>query len=258
MGGIHMGLGYIIGCFFSILFWKIDRQVIYFKINETLKKVIKNQVILLFFYIFFIMFLCIMLSRIKNGEIFNGITTFLITDISSTERKNLKRKEKVHFYDSISLISRSIVCGFIAPFLYVILLGNSFAIFYTFIYNISLIYKFSLITLCFNLLTFIPAFVAQGFLYIVYVTRNKKFSLDFKGDYFLNSYMNPMLNVDILAAYVESVNFYHYFSKKNTSYLKGYGEYRNKINHICIKDYISISYGICMIWFIIFFLIFRY
>lgn len=250
-----MGVGYVLGCFFSILFWKIDRQRIYFKINNIFKKILKNQIIILSFYYLCIILLCLGLSIIKNKEIFNGITAFLITDISNSERKNLKRREKVHFYDSISIISRSTVCGFIAPFLYIVLFGNNFAIFYTLTYNLHIISNLNFINLCFNILTFIPAFIVQGFLYIIYAIRNKKFSLDFKGDYFINSYMNPMLNVDILAAYVESVNFYHYFSKKNTSYLKSYGEYKNKINHICIKDYISISYVICMIWFIIFFLI---
>lgn len=250
-----MGVGYVIGCFLSILFWKIDRQKICIKINNVLKKIIKNQILLLFFYYLCTALLVLGLSSIKSKEIFNCIAAFLMTDISNSERKNLKRKEKVHFYDSISIISRSTVCGFIAPFLYVILFGNSFGIFYTLIYNIHVISNLYFTTLCFNILTFIPAFIAQGFLYIIYVTRNKKFSLDFKGDYFINSYMNPILNVDILAAYVESVNFYHYFSKKNTSYLKSYGEYTNKINQICIKDYLSISYGTCMIWFIIFFLI---
>ncbi|MBM7869393.1 hypothetical protein JOC70_000862 [Clostridium pascui] len=250
-----MGVGYVLGCFFSILLWKIDRQMIYRRINNTLKKVAKNPVIPVFFYYLCAVLLCIWLSDINNKEIFNGITAFLVTDISNSERKSLKKREKVHFYDSISIISRSTACGFIAPFLYIMLFGNSFAIIYTLTYNLRIISDLNLITLCFNISTFIPAFIAQGFLYIIYVTRNKKFSLDFKGDYFINSYINPMLNIDILAAYVESVNFYHYFSKKNTSYLKSYGEYKNKIDQICIKDYISISYGICMIWFIIFFLI---
>ncbi|WP_027624810.1 hypothetical protein [Clostridium lundense] len=181
----------------------------------------------------------------------------MVIDISNTEKKNLNKKEKVHFYDSISIISRSIVCGFVAPLLYILLFGNIGAIVYTFVYNISLQNNIKLFNYLFNIITILPAALSQLFLYIIYITRNKKFSIDFKGDYITNLYKKPLLNVDILAAYVESVNFYHYFSDKNTDYLKSYGDYKNKINNICIKDYLSIAYAICMINFIIFFMTIR-
>ena len=32
-------------------------------------------------------------------------------------------------------------------------------------------------------------------------------------------------------------------------YLKSYGEYNNKIDDVCIKDYLSLSYSICFILF---------
>jgi hypothetical protein len=69
--------------------------------------------------------------------------------------------------------------------------------------------------------------------------------------------MRPLLNVDILGAYVESVNFYYLHSSKNTDYLKSYGEYTKKIDDVCIKDYLSIGYGICLIIFIIFFILMK-
>ncbi len=62
----------------------------------------------------------------------------------------------------------------------------------------------------------------------------------------------PLLNVNILAAYIESVNFYFYYHENNMHYLKSYGDYNNKIDDVCIKDYISISYSICFIVFTMF------
>ncbi|KAJ53352.1 hypothetical protein BD780_002295 [Clostridium tetanomorphum] len=183
------------------------------------------------------------------------IITFLVIDISNTERKNLEKREKIHFYDSISIISRSVVCGFIAPIFYILIFGNISALVYSFIYNISIQNDIKLFNFLFNIGTIIPCIFVQLYLYIIYVLRNKKLCIDFKGDYFINFYMSPLLNVDILAAYVESVNFYYYFNHNSTDYIKSYGDYKNKINDSCIKDYLSISYGICMVSFILFFIL---
>ncbi|PRR78714.1 hypothetical protein CLLI_12960 [Clostridium liquoris] len=252
------GVGYLIGCLLSIILWKIDRQEIYYKLNYNLKKIIKHNALLSAVYIGVIILICLLLHSINNAELANGITTFLVIDISNTERKNLKRREKIHFYDSISIITRSIVCGFVAPILYILIFGNIAALIYSFVYNIHLQNQIKLFKLSFNVMTIIPAILSQLFLYAVYITRNKKFTVDFKGDYITNSYTKPLLNVDILAAYVESVNFYHYFNSDHTDYIKSYGDYKNKINDICIKDYLSIAYGICMISFIIFFIIIKF
>jgi hypothetical protein len=178
-----------------------------------------------------------------------------VIDISNTENKNLKQREKVHFYDSISLISRSMVCGFIAPLSLVIFLGNIYGVAYMLIYNVSIAaYDLDVFRIIFVVLTIVPAMVAEAFLYFVYLCRNKRTFIDFKGDYFINLIIRPLLNVDILGAYVESVNFYYLYNSKNTDYLKSYGEYTKKIDEVCVKDYLSIGYGICLVMFIIFFL----
>lgn len=254
---MKIGVGYLIGCLFSIILWKIDRQYIYYKLNYNLKRLLKNNTLLSIFYVLFILLFCFLIRSIKYTELSNCITAFLVIDISNTERKNLKKREKVHFYDSISVISRSIVCGFIAPLLYILLIGNIGALIYSFIYNVNLQNSIELLNYLFKIITIPPAMLSQLFLYIIYITRNKKLSIDFKGDYFVNFYKKPLLNVDILAAYVESVNFYHYFNDRHTDYLKSYGDYKNKINDLCIKDYLSIAYAICMICFIIFFILIR-
>jgi hypothetical protein len=251
-----MGIGYVLGCFLSIIVWRFDRQSVFNKINFKLEKLIKNKVILQLIYCLAILIICFSLSKIRITEISNFITAFLVIDISNTEKKNLRQREKVKFYDSISIISKSMVGGFIAPLLLIIFFGNIISLIYMFVYNIyQLDEDFIIFNFLFTIFTILPSLIAEVFLYIIYLFRNKRYGIDFKGDFFQNFFMRPLLNVDILGAYVESVNFYFLYSSKNTSYLKSYGEYSKKIDEVCVKDYLSIGYGICLIIFIIFFLL---
>lgn len=254
---MQLGIGYIVGCLFSILLWKFDRMVLLERIDRLLRKFIKQDVIIQFFYIVTGLIIVIWLKNVNRSEWYNLITAFIVIDVSNTERKNLNIKEKARFYDSISLISRSILCGFIAPLFFIITLGNSFALAYTLFYNLSYLYSYNIIKAIFNVLSIVPAFITQALLYIVYLIRNKRIHIDFKGDFLINCFIRPLLNIDILGAYIESVNFYYHFNDEDMHYLKSYGEYSNKIDEICIKDYLSIGYGICIICFIIFFFIIR-
>lgn len=252
-----MGVGYIIGCFFSILLWKLDRFSFLEKFNACLKKVTKEDKYIEVVYLSIMLLLIIILSFLKSNEVVNCITAFLVIDISNTERKNLNLKERTHFYDSISLISKSLVSGFIAPLLYILIFGNGVGIAYMLIYHLSNLDEYVLIENLYNILTIIPAIIAQLLLYIVYLYRNKKLKVDFKGDYLINCIRRPLLNIDIFGAYIESVNFYYYFNDDDVHYVKSYGEYRNKIDIVCVKDYLSISYAIAMFFFITFFILIR-
>lgn len=253
-----MGIGYVVGCLASIVLWKIDRQNLFYRLNRLFYKTINNKLLLQIVYIIIILFICFLIYNIKPEELNNFITAFLVIDISNTEKKNLKQREKVKFYDSISIISRAVVCGFIAPLLFIMALGNIYGIAYMFIYNISFLEEeLEIFRYLFIILTIIPAIAAEIFMYIVYLCRNKKSAIDFKGDYLINTFMRPLLNVDILGAYIESVNFYYMYSSKNTDYLKSYGEYSRKIDEVCVKDYLGIGYGICLIFFTIFYIIIR-
>jgi hypothetical protein len=250
-----MGIGYVLGCLVSLLAWKIDRQNLFYLFNKSIRKFIKSKILLQAFYTLLILAVCLILNQFSLKEVNSFITAFLVIDISNSEKKNLSQREKVHFYDSISLISRSMVCGFIAPLLLVIFLGNIYGIAYMLIYNVSIAaYDLDIFRIIFVAFTIVPAMVAEAFLYLVYLCRNKRTFIDFKGDYFINLIIRPLLNVDILGAYVESVNFYYLYNLKNTDYLKSYGEYTKKIDEVCVKDYLSIGYGICLIMFIIFFI----
>ncbi|MFL0269628.1 hypothetical protein [Candidatus Clostridium radicumherbarum] len=253
-----MGIGYVLGCFLSIIVWRFDRQNLFNKINYNLEKIIKNKIMLQLIYCLVILIICLLLSKVKIRELSNFITAFLVIDISNTEKKNLRQREKVKFYDSISIISKSMVGGFIAPLLLIVFFGNLVSLIYMLVYNIyQLDEDFIIFKLLFTIFTILPSLIAEVFLYIIYLFRNKRYGIDFKGDFFVNFIMRPLLNVDILGAYVESVNFYYLYSSKNTSYLKSYGEYSKKIDDVCVKDYLSIGYGICLIIFIIFFLLIK-
>lgn len=253
-----MGIGYIVGCLLSVIFWKFDRQKLFYKLNNYLSKVIKSKIILQIAYGFLVIVVCFLIEQMKIKELYNLITAFLIIDISNTEKNNLKQREKVKFYDSISTISRAVVCGFIAPLLFAAFFGNVFGIGYMLIYNISSSdERLEIFNFAFTVLTIVPSLIAEIFLYFVYLCRNKRYAIDFKGDYFINFLLRPLLNVDILGAYVESVNFYYLYSTKKTDYLKSYGEYTKKIDDVCIKDYLSIAYGICLIVFVLFFILLK-
>jgi hypothetical protein len=221
-------------------------------VNKELKRKIKNIYVVQVIYFCAVTLIYIGLAHIKSNEIFNAITTFIVIDISNTERKNLNHTEKKHFYDTISTISRALVCGFIAPLFYIVVLGNNAAIVFTLLYNFSFDEDLNIICVCKAIAIIIPSLIAEAFLYIIYVFRNKKLKIEFKGDYINNLWKVPLLNLDILAAYIESVNFYFYCNSNNMHYLKGYGDYAGKIDDVCIKDYLSISYSICFILFTVF------
>lgn len=250
-----MGIGYILGCLASLFAWKLDRQELFRRFDRSVERVIKSKLLLYIFYFVFIIVACYVLRLLSIKEVNNFITAFLVIDISNTENKNLAQREKVKFYDSISMISRAIVCGFIAPLIFIALFGNIYAVAYMFVYNIGLaVFELEAFKFLFTALTIIPAIITEAVLYIVYLCRNRKHLIDFKGDYFTNLIIRPLLNVDILGAYIESVNFYYLYSTKKTDYLKSYGKYTKKIDELCVKDYLSIGYGICLLAFILFFI----
>lgn len=249
---MRIGIGYVIGCLLSILLWRLDRQDVFNFVNIKLKRKIKNVYVIQFLYFCVVISIYIGLTLIENNQVYNAITAFIVIDISNTERKNLNHTERKHFYDTISTISRALICGFIAPLFYIMTLGNAAAIVFTLLYNLSLDEDFSIIGIFINIATIIPSLIAQAFLYTIYVFRNKNLKIKFKGDYVRNSWKIPLLNVDILAAYIESVNFYFHYNGNNMHYLKSYGDYTNKIDDVCIKDYLGISYSICFILFTVF------
>jgi len=238
----------------SILLWRFNRQIFFRNIDLKLRGIIRDTNLLQSLYLIFGILICLIVELNFKGQIYNGITAFLVLDISNSERENLSLKEKADFYNTISKITRAIVCGFTAPLFYIVLLGNYAAILYMIIYNLSFNKDNKIVIKVWKILTIIPSMLMQGFLYFIYIIRHKDFKVDFKGDYLSNIFSKPLLNVNILAAYIESVNFYYYFEGKNKKdYIKSYGRYKKDIEYVHIKDYIGVAYTVCMINFIGFF-----
>jgi hypothetical protein len=204
-------------------------------------------------YLILIIALGLMISLISNNELVNAIVAFFVIEISNSERKTVVKRgtEKKEFYNTLSLISKSLVCGFLAPLIYILIIGNGGGVIYTLIYYVSDGEELKFIHSILNGLNIIPTIIGEVFLYIIYVIRNKTFKINFKGDFFINLFTNPLLNIYILAAYIESVNFY-YIQDKGVHYLKSYGVYQGKIDDLCVKDFLTVIYGICFVTYIIF------
>lgn len=248
-----MGIGYVLGCLLSIILWKIDRKAFTKKIDHILLKALKNNYILRIIEVIIIILCCTGIFFIKSAEIQNFITAFLVIDISNTEKKNLEKREKLKFYDSISLITEAIFCGFLCPLFYIIIFGNAFGVFYSLLFYISSVTYIKSFHVILTVLNIIPAFFCQLIFYIIYIISNKTLFVDFKGDYFNNLIINPILNLDILAAYNEKVNFYYHYTRKGMDYIKNYGDYKGKIDNAKIKNYLNIAYSSCMIIFALFY-----
>jgi len=144
-----------------------------------------------------------------------------------------------------------LICGFLAPLIYILIIGNGGGVIYTLIYYISDDESLKFINGILNVLNIIPTLIGGMFLYIVYIIRNKTFKINFKGDFLKNLFTNPLLNIYIFAAYIESVNFY-YIEDKGVHYLKSYGVYQGKIDDLCVKDFLTVIYGVCFIFFVVF------
>jgi len=255
-----MDIGYAAGCLLSILLWRIDRQNIFLKLHKLVYKILKNNIIITAFYLLAIATLFLFLNKtldIKNPytEIYNVFTALFVIDVSNTERKNLNRKDKIFFYNSISCISKSLVCGFVAPLFYILLFGNSFGILYMLIYNASEQETERLIKGINKILNIIPSLITEAFLYLIYIYTHRRFKFKEKIDYKENIIVRPLLNIDVIAAYIEGVNFYYYYTKDSVNYMKSFGKSNNKIDEKCIKSYLSKEYAICILSFICFYYI---
>ena len=251
-----MGIGYVLGCLVSILLWKIDRQKIFKKINDRLLKIFREKIIVEVIYLSFIIGIFFVYYYFGTNEYMNFITAFFVINISYSERYNLNLNDKIQFYKSLSLLTKGILCGFIAPLFYIMVFRNNYyGLVYFMIYELYEIGDYVLIDFIFRIATIIPSLILQGIYYIIYILKNRTLKMDFKGDYFSNVIKRPALNPDIMAAYIENINFYYYFQSRNTSYIKSYGNFNSKIDKECIKDYLNIIYGVAFLVFIVFLII---
>ena len=260
-----MNIGFMIGCFISIVFWGIDREKVLNNILQKLNgrytyKIIKVVHALLIGCMVGLIFYVekyVILENKLLGEILGVITGIIAIDVSNADKKSIKCEgEKKYFCDTISLISRGITCGFIGPIIYVNIFGMYFALLHSMIYQYTLIHENTLINGLKNLLNVIPSMVAIICLYLLYIFRYKNIYLSFRGDFLKNMFLNPLLNVDILGAYAQGVGFYWY-QQEGSAFMKAYGKFQRKIDRECVVNYISIAYAICLVVFVGSFIIVR-
>ena len=102
-----------------------------------------------------------------------------------------------------------------------------------------------------NILSIIPAFLAQGILYGIALIMGCK-AVDFKGDYIENSIKRPFLNLEIISASIESVSFYYYFQEGEDGYIKAYGKEKNRLSIKSIIHYTGVLYTASFVIYIIF------
>lgn len=252
-----MNIGYIAGGLLSVLCYKIDRKQLWKKLNNRLSGKIKDKNVLTILYGILIILLAFLLRKASYSELINGIVAFLVIDIvfEGKVEKSTKIFEKKKWYNALSSISNSYICGFIAPLTYIIIFGNCGGIIYFLINLICEDDSFVIYNSLLSILNIIPSLLGCGVLFIVYALRNKTLKINLKGDFFKNLFEKPLININIIAAYIELVNFYYYEEVSGIHYIKSYGEYIGKIDEVTIDDYQSIIHGACFLLFVIFWII---
>lgn len=252
-----MKIGYLIGCLFSILFYKFDRSRYWLKINGVIKKAVNDIILVQILYMSVICIITYLLADLGESEIVDGIVLFIVIDISYTEKKILDRgcrDKRKKFYKSISVISKSFIEGFAAPLIYIMCFGNWAGIGYFMTVMVSKDKECTVFSFVLKILSIIPSLAGCFILYIIYIARCRTWRINFKGDFLHNVVNNPLLNIYIMAAYIESVNFY-YVEEREVHYLKSYGAFKGKIDDMCVKNYVSIIYGVSFVIFLLFWIV---
>lgn len=253
-----MKLGYLIGGTLSLLFYKIDRKRVASTIKWVLESRVKNKKIIASIYALGVILIGVMMYLIPESDAMNGIVAFSVLEISGAAKETRSGRikktisERRVFYDTLATMGKSLIGSFITPLLIIIFLGNSTAMVYGIIYFFFNGVKYTQVEKILNILFIIPSLIGDGLLYFVYVCRNKTFKIDFKGEFLENLLYMPLLNIFVLGAYIETVNFYHIENCEVVHYLKSYGGYHGKADEIAINDLITIIYGVAGVAFILF------
>ena len=236
-----MGIGYSLGCLVSILLWSFERERLFCTLDRFINKFIGNKAIRYTITAALIGIILFIFIRIK-GEYMNFIAAFLVIDLSHSERENIDAME-IKFHKTIAIACRALVCGFTAPLLYLVLLGNYGALIYFLLYNLCSLQDYKFLHPILRVLTIIPGIIAQGVLYLIYLVQGRgRAEIDFKGDYFTYIWERPLLNVEITAACMEDVSFYYFFSREDKSYMKSYGSEKKLLDEDNIQHYIGTLY----------------
>lgn len=270
-----MRVGYLVGGTLSLLFYKLDRKHIVSTFRWGVEAKIKNKKAVNIIYLLLTALVASAVYLIPESEAINGIVAFGVLEIvGAVEKKsgnnfnkgikiekNLSRKRKIInknindrkvFYETLTLLGKSLIGSFITPLLIIVFLGNGASVAYGMIY-----FYFDELAhgggeKILNIIFILPSLIGDGLLYLIYICRNKTFKISFKGEFFQNLFYMPLLNVYILGAYIETVNFYYFENYEVVHYIKSYGVYQGKIDEVATKDLVTIIYGVAGVAFILF------
>jgi len=247
-------VGYLLGGVTSLVLFRVNRREVISLIKWWLESNIKSKSILQGAYIGIILLVTLLICIAPESEIVNALVAFGVLEIAGTSRGiNCKNSDaRKFFYNTLVIIGKSFIGSFIAPLIILVTFGNAACVAYGLLYYLSDELDFPVGEKLLNILYIVPSIIGGGLLYIVYIFRNKTVKIDFKGEFFQNLMYMPLLNIYILGAYIESVNFYYIENKKVVHYLRSYGGYQGKIDDIAIKDLVTIIYGVAGVAFIIF------
>lgn len=263
-----MRVGYLLGGTLSLLLYKIDRRHMLATLKLVLKSKVKNEKVMDAIYLIFTVLVATIVYLIPESEGINGMVAFAVLEIlgltKQLQPKQLQAKqfqgnnfrknisERKVFYSTVFLLGKSYVGTFITPLLIILIFGNAPAIVYGMIYFYFDELNCGWGEKILNIIFIIPSLIGDGLLYLVYICRNKTLKISFKGEFFQNLLYMPLLNIYILSAYIETVNFYHIENYEVVHYLRSYGRYNGKIDEVAIKDLVTIIYGVAGAAFILF------
>lgn len=253
-----MRVGYLFGGTLSLLLYKFDRKQVASAVKSLMKSKVKNRKAIEGICFLLTIIVAVAVHLIPESEAINGIVIFFVLEISGAEEglryKSLSKNisERKIFYNKLFLLGKSLVGSFITPLMIIIFLGNAPAIAYGMIYFFFNELDYGWSEKIANILFIIPSLIGDGLLYLVYICRNRTFKISFKGEFFQNLIYMPLLNIYILGAYIETVNFYYIEDYEVVHYLRSYGGYQGKIDEVATKDLVTIIYGVAGAAFILF------
>ncbi|WP_040194886.1 hypothetical protein [Clostridium culturomicium] len=270
-----MRVGYLVGGTLSLLFYKLDRKHIVSTFRWGVEAKIKNKKAVNIIYLLLTALVASAVYLIPESEAINGIVAFGVLEIvGAVEKKsgnnfnkgikiekNLSRKRKIInknindrkvFYETLTLLGKSLIGSFITPLLIIVFFGNGASVAYGMIYFYFDELAHGVGEKILNIIFILPSLIGDGLLYLIYICRNKTFKISFKGEFFQNLFYMPLLNVYILGAYIETVNFYYFENYEVVHYIKSYGVYQGKIDEVATKDLVTIIYGVAGVAFILF------
>ncbi len=260
--------GYILGILISFLFARFNKKLFIHKIQFLFYKLFNKkeiyEIILVLYIIIIsiiISLLCITINKfnsqsnitlIKQFNFYNFFTMLLLLNFSFAEKLILKSNDE-NCHKFISLISRSLVLGFIAPLLYIGIFNNFIALVICFLLSLD-VKKTTYIKYLYNFLCILPSVITSIFLIFILVITKKINQLNFKNMFLKNFLIDPLINVEIIMITLQGTFLIIDYKEVASCKLIKYGTNKN-IGKNDLYWLLTKSYIVCILSFIIFLII---